>query len=782
MNVGHKKDKKMVKFGKAIVKCRFIIVIVAFALLIPAAIGYFNTRINYDILYYLPKDIETMVGQDILVDQFGTGAFSFLIVEGMEPEDVAELKKKVEDVDAVAKVIWYDSFADLSIPMEMLPDNLYEAFNNDEGDCTMMAVMFEDTTSAESTMNAIEEIRDITGEQCFLSGMSAVVEDTKNLSNKETPIYVVIAVILATIVLGLTMDSFLAPIFFLIGIGLAIVYNLGTNIFKGEISYITQALTAVLQLGVTMDYSIFLWHSYIENLEKYDDKKDAMANAIANTITSVVGSSITTVAGFVALCFMSFTLGLDLGIVMAKGVIIGVISCVTVLPSMLLIFDKAIQKTRHKPLLPDMPKVSKFIVSHPAIFAILFFVLLFPALYGYNRTSVYYNLDSTLPKTLPSIIANEKLNDNFEMNSTHMLLCDVNMSTEDTIQMVEEMEAVPGVKKVLGLDSILGPAIPRDMIPDELKEELQSDQYKLMLIMSEYKVASDEVNEQCDSLSAITKSYDPNSMLIGEAPCTKDLIRITDTDFSTVSEVSIGAIFVIILLVFKSITLPIVLVGVIELAIFINMGIPYYTGTVLPFVASIVIGTIQLGSTVDYAILMTTRYKEERYNGHDKREAVLIAHQSSMKSIIVSALSFFAATFGVGCVSNIDMIGSLCSLMARGAIISMFIVLTMLPTMLQIFDKVICYTSWKFLPPKSERERIKRENAAVQEPVVKGISQIGGDLGKNEGTESADDKSGNDPEKSAEEDLEEKLKQSRNTENNEELEFIDIREADKDEK
>ena len=688
----------MVAFGKKIVKCRFLIVIIAFALLLPAAIGYFNTRVNYDILYYLPDEIETMVGQDILVDQFGTGAFSFLIVEGMDELDASELRDKVEQIETVDKVLWYDSVADLSIPMTMLPDELYEAFNSDTEDCTMMAVIFSDTTSSEKTMKAIEDIRDIAGQQCFLSGMSAVVEDTKNLSDKETPIYVLIAVVLATLVLGLTMDSFLAPVFFLIGIGIAIVYNLGTNVFMGEISYITQALTAVLQLGVTMDYSIFLWHSYEENLETSSDKNDAMAKAIASTITSVVGSSITTVAGFVALCFMSFTLGLDLGIVMAKGVVIGVISCVTVLPSMLLVFDKPIQKTRHKPLLPDMPKVSDFIVNHAWIFAVLFVALLIPAFHGYRNTSVYYNLDSTLPEELPSIVANTKLNDAFEMNCTHMLLSDVNLSTEETSQMIEEMQNVDGVKAILGLDSMLGPAIPRNMIPDDLKETLQSDEYKLMLIMSEYKVASDEVNRQCDELSAISKSYDPKSMLVGEAPCTKDLIRITDNDFATVSEVSIGAIFLIIMCVFKSITLPIVLVGVIELAIFINMGIPYYTGTVLPFVASIVIGTIQLGSTVDYAILMTTRYKEERGRGLDKKEAVRIAHQASMKSIIVSALSFFAATFGVGLVSNIDMIGSLCSLMARGALISMLIVLTMLPTMLQIFDRLICVTSWKFAP------------------------------------------------------------------------------------
>lgn len=693
----------MINVGKKIVKLRIPIVILSFLLLIPSVVGYFNTKVNYDILYYLPGDIETMVGQDILVDEFGTGAFSFLIVEGMEESDVANLKAKVENVEHVAKVLWYDSIADLAVPMDMLPSKLYEAFNN--GNATMMAVIFDETTSADGTMNAIEEIRQVTGEQCFLSGMSAVVTDTKNLSEKETPLYVAIAVILAVVVLGITMDSFLAPIFFLIGIGIAIIYNLGSNVVLGEISYITQALTAVLQLGVTMDYSIFLWHSYEENLERFNnDKERAMAHAISNTISSVVGSSITTVAGFVALCFMSFKLGLDLGIVMAKGVVIGVICCITVLPSMLLIFDRAIQKTKHKPLLPEMPKVSEFIVNHSKVFAVLFVILLIPSLYGYKNTSVYYNLDTTLPKELPSIQANDKLNDLFEMNSTHMILCDANMDTLQTNLMISDIEKVNGIKSVLGIDSIVGPTIPREMIPEKLLEELSSENYKMMLVMSEYKVASDEVNEQCDELSRIIKSYDSNAMLVGEAPCTKDLIEITDKDFATVSEVSIGAIFLIILLVFKSVSLPLILVGVIELAIFINMGIPFYTSTTLPFVASIVIGTIQLGSTVDYAILMTTRYKKERSQGMDKKEAVLTAHKASMTSIMVSALSFFAATFGVGLVSNIDMIGSLCSLMARGALISMFIVLTMLPTMLLIFDKLICKTTLGIKTVKNVKE------------------------------------------------------------------------------
>lgn len=691
----------MINVGKKIVKLRIPILILSFLLLIPSVIGYFNTKVNYDILYYLPSDIETMVGQDILVDEFGTGAFSFLIVDGMEESDVSKIKEKVENVPHVAKVLWYDSLADISVPMDMLPNTLYDAFNS--GDATMMAVIFDETTSADGTMEAIEEIREVAGKQCFLSGMSAVVTDTKNLSEKETPLYVAIAVVLAVIVLGLTMDSFLAPIFFLIGIGIAIIYNLGSNVVFGEISYITQALTAVLQLGVTMDYSIFLWHSYEENLEKCDnDKETAMAHAIGNTISSVVGSSITTVAGFVALCFMSFTLGLDLGVVMAKGVVLGVIGCITVLPAMLLTFDKAIQKTKHKPLLREMPKVSEFIVNHSWLFAVLFVVLLIPSVYGYKNTQVYYNLDSTLPKLLSSIQANDKLNDLFEMNSTHMILCDTNMSTQQTNLMIEDIKNVKGVKSVLGLDSILGPTIPREMIPEKLKSELSSDNYKLMLVMSEYKVASDEVNEQCEKLSEVIKGYDPNAMLVGEAPCTKDLIEITDKDFATVSEVSIGAIFIIILFVFKSVSLPVILVGVIELAIFINMGIPFYTSTTLPFVASIVIGTIQLGSTVDYAILMTTRYKKERSNGAGKKEAVFIAHRTSMTSIMVSALSFFAATFGVGLVSNIDMIGSLCSLMARGALISMFIVLTMLPTMLLIFDKFICLTTLGIICVKKE--------------------------------------------------------------------------------
>ena len=557
-------------------------------------------------------------------------------------------------------------------------------------------------------MDAVAEIRKLSNEQCFLSGMSAIVTDTRDLSNKETPIYVCIAVVLSTIVLSVTMDSALIPLFFLLSIGFSIIYNLGTNIFLGQISYITQALTAVLQLGVTMDYSIFLWHSYQEMQQTYPDKKEAMAEAIATTFTSVIGSSTTTVAGFLALCFMSFTLGLDLGLVMAKGVIFGVICCVTVLPSMILIFDKAIEKTRHKQFMPSFEKTSSFMTKHYILFAILFVLIWIPAIWGYNHTSVYYNLDSSLPETLASVQANNKLSDDFDMGATHMVLMDVNLPAKDKAAMMNEMEQVKGVKAVLGLEKIIGSTIPEEFIPQELLDEVESDEYELVLITSEYAVASDEVNEQCDTLNTILKKYDSKGMLIGEAPCTKDLIEITDTDFNTVNGVSIGIIFAIIFFVFKSVSLPVILVGVIEFAIYINMGLPYYTNTTLPFIASIVIGTIQLGSTVDYAILMTTRYKAERSSGKSKEESITIAHSTSIQSVIVSALSFFAATFGVGLYSDIDMISSLCNLMARGAIISMFTVIFMLPSMFMIFDKLICHTGIGFTPASAAKEAARK--------------------------------------------------------------------------
>lgn len=696
----------MIRFGKWVVKHRSLILIIGILLLIPSAFGYFHTRVNYDILNYLPDEIDTMKGQEIMVDEFGTGAFSMCVVEGMSDKDISKMRKEMCKVDGVKDVLWYDSFLDLSVPVEMLPDSIKDVFINKNADSTILFVLYPNSISADETMDAIENLRKVMNKQCYLSGMSAVVTDTKNLSNKETPIYVLIAVILSTIVLALAMDSAIIPVFFLLSIGMAIVYNLGTNMFKGEISYVTQALAAVLQLGVTMDYSIFLWHSYEEKQQVYPGEKGrAMAHAISNTISSVVGSSITTVAGFIALCFMSFTLGMDLGVVMAKGVVFGVICCVTVLPSMILIFDNAIEKTKHKVILPNLSGISKWVTQHFYIFLILFFVLIGPAVYGYTHNTVYYDLAGTLPESLESITANNKLEEQYHMGATHMVLLDANTSTKDVVKMTKEMEKVDGVKAVLGLDSIVGSAIPKDMLPDQIREVFESGKYKMLLIMSEYKVASDEVNAQCDTLKQMVKDCDENGMLIGEAPCTKDLIEITDEDFKMVSAVSIGVIFIIIAFVFKSISLPIILVAVIEFAIFINMGIPTYTKTAIPFIASIVIGTIQLGATVDYAILMTNKYKRARHNGLEKKEAVIEGMKGSVQSIIVSALSFFAATFGVGMYSNIDMISSLCTLMARGALISMVVVILLLPTMFMIFDKVIIHTSAGFINKEKRAEQ-----------------------------------------------------------------------------
>lgn len=685
----------MLKFGKGVVKSRFIIFIAAILLLIPSAFGYLHTRVNYDILSYLPEDIETMKGQDILVDEFGTVAFSTFVVDGMSNKDVSALKAKIEDVDHVKSVLWYDSVADISIPTDMLPEKMQKVFLSDEG--TLMFILYDTTMSADETMEAVEQIRAISNEQCFLSGMSAVVTDIRDLSDKEVPIYVVLAVILSLVVLSLTMDSFLIPFFFLLSIGMAIVYNLGTNIFMGEISYVTKALSAVLQLGVTMDYSIFLWHSYEDQKKLYEnDHKNAMAHAIAQTVTSVVGSSITTVAGFIALCFMSFTLGKDLGIVMAKGVVFGVIGCVTILPSMILIFDKPLEKTRHKAILPDLGKISGFVTKRFPIFLLIFAVLLFPAIYGQKNAEVYYDLAGTLPEDLQSFMANEKLNEEFDMNSTHILLADSHMKAKDAEEMLDRIDAVDGVKAAIGIDTIIGPSVPKDMIPKSVRDILEDDKYQMILISSQYKTASDEVNAQIDEINKIVADYDENGMLIGEAPCTKDLITITDTDFKVVSAISIVAIFIIIALVFRSITLPVILVAVIEFAIFVNMCVPFYTHTQIPFIASIVIGTIQLGATVDYAILMTNNYKGARMAGLEKKDAVQQAVAGSAQSIVVSALSFFASTFGVGVYSNIDMISSLCILMARGALISMVVVIFVLPAMYMVFDKVICATSAGF--------------------------------------------------------------------------------------
>lgn len=699
----------MLKFGEWIAKHRVLILIFGVVMLLPSAMGYLKTRVNYDILSYLPKDINTMVGQDILKDEFGNGGFSLVMVEGMSDKDVAATADKIAAVDHVSNVVCYQSMTGCTIPKEILPADIYDFFN--KGDNTMMAVFFDDTTSADSTLNAVEEIRGIASNQCFVSGMSAITLDMKKITENETLIYAVIAAILTSIVLMVTMDSFLIPVFFMLSIGFAVVWNLGSNILLGEISFITQALAMVLQLGVTMDYSIFLWHSYKEQ-QKYfpNSNQDAMAHAIAATITSVVGSSFTTVAGFLAMCFMTFTLGLDLGIVMAKGVVCGVISCVTVLPAMILLFDKAIAKTSHKDFLPAFKRTSSFIVKNSWIFLTAAIVVLIPALYGNNHYSVYYKLDSTLPAHLDSVIANTKLAEEYGMNSTHILMVKSDMSAKDANKMLGEIKDVDGVQFAAGFNSLVGSAVPEEVVPDEIRDVLKSDEWQIMLIGSEYEVASDEVNAQVGRIDDIAHKYDPDSMLIGEAPATKDLITITDKDFKVVNLLSIGAIFLIIAFTFKSISLPVILVSVIELAIMINLGTAYYTGSTLSFIAPIVIGTIQLGATVDYAILMTTRYRTERHSGKDKKESVGIALSTSIKSIITSALGFFAATVGVAVYSDIGLISELCMLLARGALISMVVVIVTLPSMFMVFDKLICKTSAGFLP-KAEKYTYRFKNA-----------------------------------------------------------------------
>lgn len=698
----------MKKFGKLIVKLRIPILILSVLLLIPAAIGYFNTKVNYDILYYLPGDIDTMKGQDILLDDFGKGAYAMVVVDGMNKKNVSELVKKVEKVDHVASVISYNGIVGDGVPAEILPDKFRSYFENDDSGATLFAIFFDDTTSSTETMDAIEELRNVTDKQCYIAGMSAVVTDTKSMSEKETPIYVLVAVLLVCVVLAIFMDSFLVPVLFMVSIGMAIVYNLGTNIFLGEVSYITKALAAVLQLGVTLDYSIFLWHSYKEEKEKNPgDHKEAMAVAIGNTLTSVVGSSITTVAGFIALCFMSFTLGLDLGIVMAKGVIFGVIGCVTILPSLILTFDKALEKTMHKEIMPNFDKPARWIVKHSWLFLIVFLGLLYPAIYGYNHTKVYYDLSDTLPDKLNCSQANKLLAENFDKtNSIYMILADTNLSKDDSIAMIDEIKELDGISTAMSLDSVVGAELPTEMLPDSLVSELKGNEYQIMMISTNYAIASDEINDQIDKVDEIAKKYDAKSMVIGEAPCTKDLITITDKDFKTVSIVSIAAIFVIIFFVLKSISLPVILVAAIEFAIFVNMGIPYFTGTSIPFISSVVIGTIQLGATVDYAILMTTRYKRERAAGESKKEAISIALGTSIPSIIVSALGFFAATFGVGMIASVDMISSLCILMARGAIISMLVVIFILPSLFVLFDKLIINTSIGFKSKKNKKEAV----------------------------------------------------------------------------
>lgn len=695
----------MKKFGKVVVKLRIPILVLSFLLLIPSVLGYFNTRVNYDILYYLPSDIDTMQGQDILLDDFGKGAYAMVVVDGMNKSNVSKLVKKVEGVDHVASVISYSGIVGDDVPSEILPDKFRSYFENEDSGATLFAIFFDDTTSSDDTMKAIQEVRDVTDNQCYIAGMSAVVTDTKTMAEKETPFYVLVAVVLVCIVLAIFMDSFLVPVFFMLSIGMAIVYNLGSNYFLDEVSYITKALAAVLQLGVTLDYSIFLWHSYKEAKEETpDDHQEAMAVAIGNTLTSVVGSSITTVAGFIALCFMSFTLGLDLGVVMAKGVVLGVIGCVTILPSLILTFDKALEKTMHREIMPNFDKPARWIVNHSWIFLIIFVLLLGPAIYGYNNTKVYYDLSDTLPEKLNCSQANKMLADNFDgTNSIYMILADSNLSAEDSNAMMNEVNDLDGISFALSIDSALGGEIPTEMLPDSLVSELKGDEYQIMMVSTNYTIASDEINDQINKVDAIAKKYDAKSMVIGEAPCTKDLITITDKDFKTVSAVSIVAIFFIIFFVLKSISLPVILVAAIEFAIFVNMGIPYYTGTTIPFISSVVIGTIQLGATVDYAILMTTRYKRERAAGNSKKEAISIALGTSIPSIIVSALGFFAATFGVGMIASVDMIASLCTLMARGAIISMFVVIFVLPSLFVLLDKVIIHTSLGFKPKKNSQ-------------------------------------------------------------------------------
>ena len=684
------------RFSKAVVKYRIPILILTVILMIPSVIGMINTRVNYDMLTYLPSDMETVVGQNELLKDFDKGAFTFLIFEDMPNKDVAKLKEKVEAIDHVDTVLWYDSLADLSIPMELLPDSVYKEFNSDHS--TMMAVFFDTGTSDDLTMDAVEEIRSVCGKQCFVSGMTALVVDLRDLCEKEEPIYVGLAVVLACVAMVAFLDGWLIPFVFLASIGAMILLNLGTNIFFGEISYITKALSAVLQLAVTMDYSIFLWHSYNEQLTLQSDHKEAMAVAIHNTFTSVIGSSATTIAGFIALCFMSFTLGRDLGIVMAKGVLLGVLGCVTILPSLILVLDKPLQRTRHKSLIPDMGGFAKGVCKIFPVFLVIFALLVAPAYISYDKTNdeVYYDMGQCLPEDMEYVIANKKLSQEFDIASTHMLLVNADLPDSDVRAMIDEMEQVPGVKYVLGMESVAGPMIPMEVLPDSVRSILESNQWELLLINSEYKVASDDVNQQIDRLNAILKKYDEGGMLIGEAPCMKDMIETTDHDFKVVNAISIAAIFLIITLVEGSFSLPFVLIAVIELAIFINLGLPHVLGQSLPFIAPICISTIQLGATVDYAILMTTRYKAERLNGEDKKKAVMTALRTSAPSIIVSGMGLFAATFGVAVYSDIDIIhivGSMCMLMARGAIISVLLVLLVLPALLILCDGIVCRTT-----------------------------------------------------------------------------------------
>ena len=686
----------MINAGKWIARHRVLILVISLLLLVPSVFGMLGTRVNYDLLTYLPENLDTVRGQEIMVDEFGMGAFSMVVVEGMERKDVAALEKKLEEIPHVKDVLWYDDVADITLPVEMIPDRLRSAFFN--GDATLLLALLDTSTSSDEALQTVTDISGAVNEKCFVSGMTSVINDVKNLSDREVPVYVLIAVALSLIVLQLMSDSFLIPLLYLAGIGMAILYNMGTNYFLGETSYITKALAAVLQLGVTMDYSIFLMNSYEENLVRFpDDREKAMGHAIANTFRSIVGSSVTTVAGFIALCFMSFTLGFDMGIVMAKGVLIGVICCITVLPSLILICDGAIRKTRHKPILRGLDRPSGFITKHYLVWMALFLILLVPAFWGSRNTSIYYDMAGTLPDTLPSRAANKKLEETFDMSSVYLIMTDDSLPVKTRTAMLDEIQQVDGVKWALGLNSLVDPTIPESMIPQEITGMLKNGGWELMFVCSSYKTASDEVNAQVEKVTQIVKNYDSSAIVVGEAPLTKDLIDVTSVDILNVNSASILAIFVIIMLVFRSISIPVFLVAIIEGGILINMGIPYYTGTSLPFVASIVVGTIQLGSTVDYAILMTSRYQKERQKGHDKKEAVRIAHQASMPSVVTSGISFFAATFGVALYTQVDIIGSLCVLLARGALISMTVVLFVLPGVFLLADGLICRTSVHFL-------------------------------------------------------------------------------------
>ena len=693
----------MLKFGKAVVKSRFVILILAVLLLIPSLISYANTRVNYDILSYLPKNIDTMKGQDILLNDFGTGAYSFVVVEGMDNKDLKKTADTISDIPHVKKVLWYGSVMDMNIPKEALPEKAYKFIHNADKNSDLMVILFDQGMAADGTMKALNTMNAKLSKQCFVSGMASVINDTANLSEKEVPIYVIIAVVLCLVVLMITLDSAFVPFLFLVSIGMAVLYNLGTNFMQGEISYVTQALAAVLQLGVTMDYSIFLWHSYEEQQDVFkEDNKTAMAHAISKTFLSIAGSSTTTIAGFIALCFMSFRIGLDLGIVMAKGVLFGLVSCVTILPSLILVFDPIVRKTNHKVIMPDLGRIANWVVKHCYVFFVIFLLLIVPAFYGQNHTKVYYDLAGRLPDSMKSKQANEKMNSDFKMGATSVIIADADLPAEQSDKMINDIQKLKGVKMAVSADSLTGPMIPSDIIPQNIKEEINNGDKQLMIVTSDYATATSAVNKQCNQIEKIIKSYDKSAMLIGEAPCTRDLVKVTNTDFNRVNAVSIIIVFFIILISFRSISIPVILVAVIEFAIAINMGIPYYTNVTLPFIASIVIGTIQLGSTVDYAILMTNRYKTNRYNGMEKKDAITDALHGSITSIVASALTFFGATFGVAMYSDIDMISSLCMLMARGALISMVVVIFMLPSMFMIFDKIIIHTSAGFRP-KADR-------------------------------------------------------------------------------